>query len=588
MKCPGVVFLAALVFSVGLLTSCPLTLSQETDSSAPQTTSEEIAPELVEQAPAGMCHPDDIPKFLGFSVQVRLRRPLSVGQLTPEVSGSSEEVPPVSTEEPQAAEGESHEASAVEPTTETSSSEIPVSESEEEKLSLVEGEPTLSVENASGETEQPEAVPETDPTISAEIIQETSLESPASAETTPPPEEQPICQRDKDAEISAKPLILLMGPTGTGKTSAIKYLLGLDSASAIPRIPIGPVPAQSQFTIWRHAENPSVEMGPELAADATFTTLQKFGLSALDRVTGIRLKAPLLDKVTIVDAPAIIESIGHLGERRTVPVNDLYQWFIDRADLILLLFDPHKPDVGMELEALMDQLKGREAQTRIVVNKADSVSASDLTVAQANLLWNLAPMLGGNRAPALLSVSLRNQAYKSNSCSKLLSHQEELLYQDIIDVFNNQIGHKIASARRHAIRVRNHSKLVNLYLKAYAKNKGLFSNKKKVALQILDDPFKYRIYQEVAFNKNVSRYDLPDPEIYREFFMQHTLFDFKKFEDLCTYFKGCPQDKLDLAIAYEFPEIVAKFKSESSTASVEPAATQDSDVKGQEMPVAAA
>ncbi|CAG0925296.1 unnamed protein product, partial [Notodromas monacha] len=306
----------------------------------------------------------------------------------PEVSGSSEEVPPVSTEEPQAAEGESHDeaSAAVEPTTETSSSEIPVSESEEDKLSLVEGEPALSVENASGETEQlPEAVPETDPTISTEISQETSLESPASAETTPSPEEQPLVieaeapieviidpgpqigepayeypipsgseqdiPRDRtlldafasaaptsaflaaaekaikelksvyekavkpletvyeyesissrvfgDAEISAKPLILLMGPTGTGKTSAIKYLLGLDSASAIPRIPIGPVPAQSQFTIWRHAENPSVEMGPELAADATFTTLQKFGLSALDRVTGIRLKAPLLDKVDL-------------------------------------------------------------------------------------------------------------------------------------------------------------------------------------------------------------------------------------------------------------------------------------------------
>lgn len=41
-----------------------------------------------------------------------------------------------------------------------------------------------------------------------------------------------------DAEINSKPMILIMGPTGTGKTTAIKYLLGLES-SAIPRIPIG-------------------------------------------------------------------------------------------------------------------------------------------------------------------------------------------------------------------------------------------------------------------------------------------------------------------------------------------------------------
>ncbi len=136
--------------------------------------------------------------------------------------------------------------------------------------------------------------------------------------------------------------------------------------------------------------------------------------------------------------------------------------------------------------------------------------------------------------------------------------------------------------------MRNHSKLVNLYLKAYTKAKGLFSNKKKVASHIVEDPFRHRIYQEVSFAKNVSRYDLPDPETYMEFFKQHKLYDFKKFEDLCTYFKGCPQDKLDIGIAYDLSEIIGKYKKELGSTSAEVTASGEEAAGEGEMPAVAA
>ena len=66
--------------------------------------------------------------------------------------------------------------------------------------------------------------------------------------------------------------------------------------------------------------------------------------------------------MTIVDCPPILESIGHMEEKKKLPLNDVYQWLIDRADLILFVFDPYKADMGLEMEALVDQLKGREAQ----------------------------------------------------------------------------------------------------------------------------------------------------------------------------------------------------------------------------------
>jgi hypothetical protein len=50
---------------------------------------------------------------------------------------------------------------------------------------------------------------------------------------------------------------------------------------------------------------------------------------------------------------------------RQYSFNDACQWFIDHADLILLVYDYTKLDIGPETEALLDQLKGREAQVQL-------------------------------------------------------------------------------------------------------------------------------------------------------------------------------------------------------------------------------
>lgn len=38
------------------------------------------------------------------------------------------------------------------------------------------------------------------------------------------------------------------------------------------------------------------------------------------------------------------------------------------------------------------------------------------------------------------------------------------------------------------------------------------------------------------------------------------LIDFKPLTSTCSYFRGCPIDKLDVAIAYDLPELVGKYK----------------------------
>ena len=106
--------------------------------------------------------------------------------------------------------------------------------------------------------------------------------------------------------------------------------------------------------------------------------------------------------------------------------------------------------------------------------------------------------------------------------------------------------------------------MVDCYLTTYNNQKGFFSDKKKVAKEIVDRPEKYHIYEGLSAMTNISRYDLPHPKTYKAFFGLHPLYDFPNLQSTCTFFKGCPLNKLDVAIAYDLPELLAAYKREAA------------------------
>ena len=105
--------------------------------------------------------------------------------------------------------------------------------------------------------------------------------------------------------------------------------------------------------------------------------------------------------------------------------------------------------------------------------------------------------------------------------------------------------------------------MVDCYLNTYNNNKGTFGNK-KVVDDIVQRPEKYHIYEGISSMTNISRFDLPDPDTYKVFFGLHPLPDFKTLQETCRYFKGCPIDRLDQAIAYELPDALTAYKREIS------------------------
>lgn len=110
------------------------------------------------------------------------------------------------------------------------------------------------------------------------------------------------------------------------------------------------------------------------------------------------------------------------------------------------------------------------------------------------------------------------------------------------------------------VRVRNHAKMVDCYLTTYYNHKTFFGDKRQISDKIIENPQDYHIYEGLSTLTNISRYDLPDPDVYRDFFRLNPLYDFPLLSSTCTYFRGCPINRLDVAIAYDLPELVGKYK----------------------------
>jgi len=362
-----------------------------------------------------------------------------------------------------------------------------------------------------------------------------------------------------DPEIFNKPLIVFMGPWSGGKSTIINYLLGTEYTKNAFRSSAEPSPGFN-FNLAMYGETEEEVDGTQLAAEWAFSSLQKFGQEFLTKLRGKKMPNKLLEKATFAEIPGVLETGTIRKIDRRYPFNDACQWFIDHADLIVLVYDYAKLDIGPETEALLDQLKGREQQVRILLNKADEITAEELLKIQGNLVWNVSPLMASAEPPTLYAGSFWSRPYKSGAPKRLLKAQEQSLIKDIKEAIDKRVENRISTARRFAVRVRNHAKMVDCYLNTYKNNKGLFGDKKKISQDIIENPGKYHIYEGLSTLTNISRYDLPDPETYRDFFNVHPLFDFDTLQSTCTFFKGCPLNKLDIAIAYDLPEILNSYK----------------------------
>ncbi|XP_068062663.1 sarcalumenin isoform X1 [Anomalospiza imberbis] len=360
-----------------------------------------------------------------------------------------------------------------------------------------------------------------------------------------------------DGEITSKPMVLFLGPWSVGKSSMINYLLGLDNTPY--QLYTGAEPTTSEFTVIMHGPKLKTIEGIVMAADSarSFSPLEKFGQNFLEKLIGIEVPHKLLERVTFVDTPGIIEN--RKQQERGYPFNDVCQWFIDRADLIFVVFDPTKLDVGLELEMLFRQLKGRESQIRIILNKADSLATQELMRVYGALFWSLAPLINVTEPPRVYVSSFWPHDYHPETHRDLFLKEEISLLEDLNQVIENRMENKIAFIRQHAIRVRIHALLVDRYLQTYKDKMTFFSDGELVFRDIVEDPDRFFIFKSILAKTNVSKFDLPNREAYKDFFGINPITSFKLLSQQCSYMGGCFLEKIEKAITRELPDLLGSI-----------------------------
>ncbi|XP_024409162.1 sarcalumenin isoform X1 [Desmodus rotundus] len=360
-----------------------------------------------------------------------------------------------------------------------------------------------------------------------------------------------------DGEITSKPMVLFLGPWSVGKSTMINYLLGLENTRY--QLYTGAEPTTSEFTVLMHGPKLKTIEGIVMAADSarSFSPLEKFGQNFLEKLIGIEVPHKLLERVTFVDTPGIIEN--RKQQERGYPFNDVCQWFIDRADLIFVVFDPTKLDVGLELEMLFRQLKGRESQIRIILNKADNLATQMLMRVYGALFWSLAPLINVTEPPRVYVSSFWPQDYKPDTHRELFLKEEISLLEDLNQVIENRLENKIAFIRQHAIRVRIHALLVDRYLQTYKDKMTFFSDGELVFKDIVEDPDKFYIFKTILAKTNVSKFDLPNREAYKDFFGINPISSFKLLSQQCSYMGGCFLEKIERAITHELPGLLGSL-----------------------------
>lgn len=320
--------------------------------------------------------------------------------------------------------------------------------------------------------------------------------------------------------LNERPFITLFGPWSAGKTTFINYLLQSN------HLWTGPQPTTAEFTVVMYGKEPGPIAGQALANSKhlPFKGLLYFGESFINNLKGFQVPHPLLERVTLIDTPGVLESAKDIHQRKYDYVK-VCRWFAERSDLIFVFFDPSKLDAGGELRQLFQtSFKGIENRLRLVLNKADAISTQELMRVYGSLFWNLSNFINTTEPPRVYVGSFWDKPYNPNSFSRLFAEEKLDLLHELLEIIPQQArDKKIASLIQRAKEVLVHALIVGGIRADLPVLFGKSKAKKKAAEQLP------RRYELIGASYKMNHRDFPPVQAYRSFLERY---DVAKFPSL--------------------------------------------------------
>ena len=213
---------------------------------------------------------------------------------------------------------------------------------------------------------------------------------------------------ERNYQPTMLPFVLLLGNHSSGKSSFANYALGRRVQQC------GVAPTDDGFTVIAPGEEDADQDGPALASDPDlgFEGLQQFGPGLVQHAK-LKLRTGLkATNFCLIDSPGMIDAPGGStldeGHERGYNFEASVRWFADRADVILLFFDPDKPGTtGETLSVLTNALSGCDHKLHIILNKADRFEKiHDFARAYGALCWNLSKVIPRKDLPRIYTTCI--------------------------------------------------------------------------------------------------------------------------------------------------------------------------------------
>lgn len=356
------------------------------------------------------------------------------------------------------------------------------------------------------------------------------------------------------ADFDAKPMILLVGQYSTGKTTFIRYLLERD----FPGIRIGPEPTTDRFIAVMYDEKEGVIPGNALVVDPKkqFRPLSKYGNAFLNRFQCSSVASPVLQAISIVDTPGILS-----GEKQRVDrgydFTGVLEWFAERVDRIILLFDAHKLDISDEFRRSIEALRGHDDKIRIVLNKADMVDHQQLMRVYGALMWSLGKVLQTPEVARVYIGSFWDQPLRYDSNRRLFEDEEQDLFRDLQSLPRNAALRKLNDLIKRARLAKVHAYIMSELKKDMPTMFGKEGKKKELIKNL------GQIYDRIQREHQISPGDFPDIKKMQDVLQNQ---DFARFHSL----KIPLLDTVDRMLATDIARLMEMIPQEEITLVSEP------------------
>uniref|UniRef100_M3Z9B5 EH domain containing 4 n=1 Tax=Nomascus leucogenys TaxID=61853 RepID=M3Z9B5_NOMLE len=303
----------------------------------------------------------------------------------------------------------------------------------------------------------------------------------------------------EDADFENKPMILLVG----------QYLLEQD----FPGMRIGPEPTTDSFIAVMYGETEGSTPGNALVVDPKkpFRKLSRFGNRDCSRALPVNV------------SPAAVATLTCPSLHPGYDFCQVLQWFAERVDRIILLFDAHKLDISDEFSEAIKAFRGQDDKIRVVLNKADQVDTQQLMRVYGALMWSLGKVINTPEVLRVYIGSFWAQPLQNTDNRRLFEAEAQDLFRDIQSLPQKAVVRKLNDLIKRARLAKVHAYIIS-YLKKEMPSVFGKENKKRELISRLPE-----IYIQLQREYQISAGDFPEVKAMQE---QLENYDFTKFHSL--------------------------------------------------------